>query len=290
MMSVDEKVRILERMRIKARMSYLYLGIGLLAVLAVICLFSILSGAAAGLFLLALYWVGLRKPIREFQHQYKAMTLLHCVGKEMQAEEYAEKDLLSVQQAAQDGCLPVNILRGIVRAGVVGTYRDCFVQMSDISSIYRVDQRTTLGISGCYVRIHLAKDTGRTAVWCTKGALPGTILDEFYIAQGLSAAETKSGRETVNTEWLCYGETAEEAAVSDRFAALLQSLRERGDERILLKLDGEFLYAFVRSRYLGVISPDYKKPVSRELFEAPLFPELQGILRLAGYAAETWCA
>lgn len=284
-MTTVEKAERLELLRKRARMAYLYLGCGLLLVIAATYSLSLFCGAAVGLLLLGLYWFFLRKDIRRFESQYRGTVVLHCIGKEMQAEQFVSRDLWPMEQVAADGCVPVNISRGIVRSGVIGTYHGCDVQMSDISGIYRLDQRRTLGLSGCYIRIHLPARWEKTTALCTKWALPEHLAETCYAAQGLVEAQPQGAWETVEEDWLCY--TGDPGfAVSGRFAAALRRLCGCGDGRILLKLEGEFLYAFVRSRYLGVVSPVYKSAVTEDTFSAALLPELKDILLLAQYAAE----
>ena len=277
---MDEKIKILNQLRKKARMAYLYLAFGLLAVLVTLLLFTPSFGAGVAVLVLGMYWFFQRKDIQDFRNQYREMITLHCIGKEMQAERYVAKNILSMEQVVHDACIPIVDSKGIVRSGVTGIYHGNPVCLTDISYTYILDKKNVLNISGCYVRVQWKKKAEPIIVLCADSVMPEVVMDRYYAEQSLKKYNFQHVPESVREHWYCYASEDPGDRFSSEFCESLTRLYRKSEGRIAIKMDGSNLYAFVRLRYLGVCEPEYKYPISKEEFEISLFPELKDILEL----------
>lgn len=276
-MQFDEKIVFLEGLRKKAWRAYLYLALGLLAAIVVFALLMPLYGIGFGVVILILYFFFLKKDVDSFRQQYQETVISQELGRYIQVEKFAPKDLVPFEQVSGDGCVPVGNTKGIIRVGVSGTYRKQKVQVTDISYVYKMGKQA-LAISGCYLKLELDKEADGETVLCGQGILPEIILDDYYAGQGLELAEGGTIPEEIFENWRCYGAGASGLLESAGICRSLQRLYEKSGGRMIMKWSGTYFYAFVRFRYLGVCEPDYKNPVTREQLEKQLFPELKEIL------------
>lgn len=292
----NERIALLNKLRTRARAAYLYLGLSLLAAIAVFLLFdnSFLK-IGFGILIVLFYFFFLRKDIQNFQNQFQREAVLCSLGKDLLAEKYVPKDLLTLDEVRQDGCAPINNTKGIVRAGVSGYYQKAEVKLTDISYTYLLNGekgKKAVSISGCYLKLYHGNRTVAPLILCEKGAVSDIILDEYYGLQGLQRCELQGAPEEVRRHWDCYsreniemrgseensGREIQEIQLPDQFYKKMLELAGVSDGNVILKWSRESLCAFVRRRYLGVCEADLKKPVTKEALNLKLFPELKCIL------------
>lgn len=271
----------LENLRKKARMSYLYLAFAMLMIIAMVYLISLAWGAVAAVAVFVLYRLLLRRDIRSYEHSYRKLVTLHSIGKDMSAEEYVPRGLFTMEEILKDGCVPVTSPKGLVRAGVSGAYRGMEVSMADISFVYAPSRKNALALSGCYVRLELAGEVAFPVLLYTEGAVPPWIPEEYYEDRGWRRCAPEELSQPLDSGWYCCVQGEAHPQFPEGFFARLQKLETRSEGKLILKLEGQQMYVFARSRYLGVVEPVYKYPITREMFESPLFPELKEILALA---------
>lgn len=277
----DKETALLEDLRKKARSAYLYLALGLLAAVAVFFLLKPLYGFCFGVFMAAAYVFFLKKDIDRFRHQYKKTVLAKDIGRYIKMDRYVPENLMTLEQISKEGCVPIENTKGIVRAGVTGTWRGQKISMTDISYVYKMGgKRQALAVSGCYLRLERRRETDEAAVFCSRGVLPEGILDDCYGGQGLTPLDDSEIPESLSGNWRGYGAGAPKLLKSARICEGLSELGRKSGGQMILKWAGKNLYVFVRFRYLGACEPDYKTPVAEKQLEKQLFPELKIILEM----------
>lgn len=280
----NDTITLLNKLRNRARAAYLYLGLALIALTAVFLLFDTPSlGIGLGILILLLYLCFLRKDIQNFRDQFKKEAVLCSIGKDIQAEKYVPKNLLTLDEVRQDGCVPINNTQGIVRVGVSGSCQGAKAELTDISYTYMMGEgkgKKAISISGCYLKLHRSNALKTPFILCEKGAISDIILEEYYAVQGLGKYELEDVPEEVGEHWDCYCVNPAEVKLSDEFCKKLQRISRKSKGTVIMKWSKEALCVFVRSRYLGVCEPDLKIPVTREGLNQKLFPELKDILNL----------
>ena len=132
------EVNHLNRMRKKARLSYFYLGIGLLLVLAADLWLGIMYYIGVGAAVLFLYMTLLRRDARQYRASYREIVTLSGMDRHIKTGSFVHKNIMTLEQVRREGCVPIKDIRGIVRAGVEGSYRGQEVCMSDISYTYQI--------------------------------------------------------------------------------------------------------------------------------------------------------
>lgn len=279
----------LEELRKKARLSYFYLGFGLLLVLvAVLFLDPVYSICTGGLVLL-IYTGLLKKEIRQYQNAYREAVTLNSIGRYIQTLSFVRKNIILLESVRQDGCVPIEDIRGIVRAGIWGAYQGEKVCLTDISYTCHIPgdhgQGRMIPVSGCYIRMELPCDTGVSAVFCGKKLLPEEMIGCYYEKQGNLRVRELPGR--LEESVFVYARGRWDDWPAREIGSILSELNQFATGQFVVKIDDKYLYGFVRFRYLGACEPDYKHPVTADRLEVELFPEIRLFLNIADRLRET---
>lgn len=285
----DQVIR-MEELRKKARLSYVYLGTGLLLVLAAGLFIAPVCLLGTGGIVLAAYWLLLRKDICRYRDMYRETVALNALGRYIRPEAYVPKTILSLDSVRQDGCVPMENTQGIVRAGISGSYRDGPVCLTDISYTYRLAKaggRTrVIPVSGCYLRMELSADTGITAVFCSPQLLPDVPLDLYYEQAGLVRIPCLSipyRSETLEESGTLYVENGCEERKVEAIGNIMVKLNRQISGQFVVKVDHRHMFGFVRGRYLGQREPDCKTRITAEQLDQDLFPEMRAFLDMADW-------
>lgn len=282
MLNSENQIDYLDHLRKKARLSYFYFGFGLLLVLVVWILCDSVYGMSSAAVILLLYLCCQRKDIIQYQTEYRGTVTLNSIGRYINAKSFVQKNIVTLNQVLQDGCVPIEDTRGIVRAGIAGTYHGGEVCLSDISYTYQIrgrdGRRQAIPISGCYLRIELYKETSLPVVFCSSDLLSEKQLEHYYEKQGFFRAVCP--KEDLEKYGFCYYPSEAKMRVQENVYRALLEMNQHTAGRIVVKSEHRYLYGFVRYRYLGILEPNYKYPITEESLHGDIFPELKDFLNL----------
>lgn len=278
MPDLEKQAASLNALREKSRFARFYLASALVLLIVLVIVLGLSYGIACASVVALLYQFVLRRDISAYREGYQIAILMNGAASYLDVPAYQKKSALSLDDVRRDGCLPINNTHGIVRLEILGKWRGQPVRLCDISYMYQMKdetkQRKAIPLSGCYIGIDLAKETGLKAVFCSKDILPLRELNAYYEKQGLVQCHSFP-----ESDLICFADKQDTCFPKTLTQALSDTIK-RFKGPIVLGINRSCVRMFLLRRFIAQPAPVDRHMITTVQLVADPLKELAEVLHI----------
>lgn len=284
MTGINQSVQKLEVLRKRAKQAYIYEGLLLLGMVAIVILVSKPLGLGIGVLAAVLHVCFFRREIDAYRAGMLAERLLRGLGCDESSVSFKKSGGHDLSGIIQEGTMPMNNRNGMIRHLFTGKQNRETCTLCDLSYVYEMANdgagNRAASLSGCYIKLGMRQAPAFSLACCPEYMLPEGVVEAHYKNQGFDRTIRKDGR-----DYLTFVRSGD-ASVPDDVQNEIAELMRRANENLVLLIKDGALCAFLPRRYLGKGEPNYKFPVTVQQLETPVLWEIEALLRLKRFCEQ----